>query len=118
MNNEISPFALMELYVDTMKKCGMFLQKADDDIIEYNIFEEFDIGVISFLHEQSLVRLENAGLISREIRQLSADLRKRFMELQNTDQWNCEAVRTSDKWEEILKISDAINHLLSEKQVV
>jgi hypothetical protein len=47
---QLSLKKLMELYVDTLSKCGTYLLSEDDKVVEYNIFEEFDIGIISFFH--------------------------------------------------------------------
>ncbi|KAF6578496.1 hypothetical protein MHB46_22425 [Paenibacillus sp. FSL H7-0703] len=64
---KISIEKLMELYVNTIDKCGTYLLSEDDMVIGYNIFEEFDTGVISFLHADILQKLNHAGLISDEM---------------------------------------------------
>ncbi|EHS58828.1 hypothetical protein [Paenibacillus sp. Aloe-11] len=64
---KISIEKLMDLYVDTIDKCGTYLLSQDDMVIGYNIFEEFDTGVTSFLHAYILQRLNDAGLISDEM---------------------------------------------------
>lgn len=102
----------MEFYVDTLKKCGTNLLKMSDEDIEYNVFEEFDVGAISFLHDNTLSKLEKANLITKEISKKSSVLRSKFLRLQNTDLWNVDSVRNSKKWNEILKLSDEIKSLL------
>lgn len=111
---DISVDKLMELYVDTLQKCGTHLLKMGDEDIEYNIFEEFDIGVISFLHDETLLKLKKANLITEKVSQKSSALRNKFMELQNTDQYNVESVRHSITWREILELSDEIKSLLNQ----
>jgi len=110
--NKISIDKLMELYVDTISKCGTYLISEDDIVIGYNIFEEFDIGVISFLHPDSLERLNDAGLISDEIMYKSSTLRDLVLELQQSDKWSINAVRNSIEWKKALELSDEIKIML------
>lgn len=79
--DKISIDRLMKLYVDTVSKCGTYLLSEDDIVIGYKIFEKFDTGVISFLHTDSLEKLNDAGLISDEIMQKSSTLRNLVLEL-------------------------------------
>ena len=109
---EISINKLMEFYVDTLEKCGENLLEMSDEDIKYNIFEEFDVGAISFLHDNTLSKLKEANLITEEISQKSSVLRSKFLLLQNTDLWNVVSVRNSENWNEILKLSDEIKSLL------
>ena len=78
----------MELFVDTLQKCGVHLLEMNDDI-GYYIFEEFDVGATTFLHENTLLILKTANLINGEISQKNSELRSKFMnlqDLQDTDQ--------------------------------
>ncbi|MDQ2087479.1 hypothetical protein RBH29_13690 [Herbivorax sp. ANBcel31] len=110
----ISVEKLMEFYVDTLQKCGTNLLEMSDEDIEYNIFEEFDVGAISFLHDDTLSKLKKANLITEEISHKSSVLRSKFMFLQNTDLWNVSSVRNNKSWDEILKLSDEIKSLLNQ----
>ncbi|WP_068498383.1 hypothetical protein [Paenibacillus kribbensis] len=104
---------LMELYVDTIDKCGTYLLSEDDMVIGYNIFEEFDTGVTSFLYADILQRLNDAGLISDEMMNKSSILRNLFLELQQGDEWNIDAVRSSSKWRKVLELADEIKGCLA-----
>lgn len=106
---DISLNKLLELYVDTLNKCGEYLLDKDDETIEYNIFEEFDIGMISFLHKDSLTKLFEAGLITKNDMEDAISIRKISLELQNKNEWNIESFRTSEKWKEMLNLCDKIN---------
>lgn len=64
---DISADRLMESYIDTLQKCGTYLLTMSDDDIEYYIFEEFDIGATTFLHDDTLTKLTKADLINKEI---------------------------------------------------
>jgi len=109
---KISIEKLMELYVDTIDKCGTYLLSEDDMVIGYNIFEEFDTGVISFLHTDVLQRLNDAGLISDEMVYKSSILRDLVLELQQGDEWNVNAVRNSPDWRKVLELADEIKGCL------
>ena len=102
----------MELFVDTLQKCGVHLLEMNDDDIGYYIFEEFDVGATTFLHDNTLLILRTANLINEEISQKSSELRSKFMNLQDTDQWNVNSVKSSKEWREILELSDEIKSLM------
>lgn len=106
--DKISLERLMELYVDTIKKGGTYLLNEDDAVIGYNIFEEFDIGVISFLHINNLRKLNDAGLISDDMMRKSSILRSLVLKLQQGDEWNVSAVRSSIEWLKVLELADEI----------
>jgi len=109
MGEEITIEAVYEYYTDTIQRCGMYLCNASDDDIEYEIFEEFDIGATSFLFDDVLHKLNDANLITEDIMIKSSLLRRKFFEIQGTPLWNIEAVRTSDEWKDILLLADEIN---------
>ena len=104
---------LMTDYIDTLQNCGLHLLEMSDEYIGYYIFEEFDGGVISFLHENTLSELRKANLITETISQKSAELRSKFMALESTDLWNVDSVKSSKEWREILELSDEIKSSLN-----
>ncbi|MCL9661758.1 hypothetical protein L2089_13740 [Paenibacillus hunanensis] len=105
---KISVEHLMELYINTLEKCGKYLLEEQDELIEYNIFEEFDTGVISFLHKDSLKRLHKAGLINNDIVQKSTHLRELVLNMQKGDEWNIHSVKSSPEWMRIFNLTDEI----------
>src|SRR5436305_1940697 len=64
---EISTAKLYNLYLDTVGRCTSELRNRSDEAIEYDLFEEFDAGVHSFLHDDNLAKLRHAGLIDDEM---------------------------------------------------
>ena len=112
MINEITIAKLKDLYLATLQKSGLYLLYEEDEVIEYNIFEEFDIGVMSFLHENNLAKLKNAGLISNNVMEKSSELRSKVIDLQQSQEWNVEGVRSSLKWRKVLELSDEIKRML------
>ena len=104
---------LIEFFVDTLQKCGMYLLEKNDEYIGYCIFEEFDSGATSFLHDDTLLRLKTANLINENVSQKCSELRSKFMKLQNTDHWNVDSVKFTKEWREILELSDEIKSLMA-----
>jgi hypothetical protein len=105
---QITEQQLLEFYNDTLDKCGTFLLDEDDDTIEYNIYEDFDIGIHSFFHINSLQKLYDSGLISADKFNESMLLHNKVIDLQDTDEWGFEHFRTSESWKEIMKLCDKI----------
>jgi hypothetical protein len=101
----------MELFVDTLNKCGLHLLTKSDEEIGYSIFEEFDTGATSFLHRNALAKLIEADLITEEAAQKCAVLREKVMKLQGTKEWNICSVKYSNLWREVLELSDQIKSL-------
>jgi hypothetical protein len=59
--SEISLAELYDLYLDTVGRCTSELKNRSDEEIQYNLFEEFDVGAHSFLQEDNLAKLHRAG---------------------------------------------------------
>ncbi|OPX42929.1 hypothetical protein CLHUN_32530 [Ruminiclostridium hungatei] len=112
MDTNISIDKLMDFYMDTLQKCGVYLLDMEDEDIEYNIFEEFDINVVSFLHQNTLSKLKDANLISEQIVEKSIELREKYLAMQNTEACNVESVRNNKEWRNILELSDNIKSLI------
>lgn len=75
---EITDKELFEYYIYTLNKCGLFLLNENDKIIGYSVFEEFDTGATTFLHQDNLNKLKDAGYISSDILTKSLELRGMF----------------------------------------
>lgn len=102
-----------ENFKSTIEECGSYLLLEDDDTIKHNLFEEFSIDAISFLHEDTLNLLLNEGMIDDDILEKSIELRNSFMQLdKNVELRSVEAVRTFEEWKRLLRISDEIRKLL------
>lgn len=116
MKNEITIEERYDLFVDTLNKCGMYLLNENDETISYFIYEEFDIGVVSFLHSDNLDTLMQNGYINKNIVSMCNNLRQLVFGLQNTEEWNLENIRNSIKWRNILELSDEIKLLLDNQK--
>lgn len=110
---KISDKQLMEMYLDTLEKCGAYLLKKSDEDIEYNLFEEFDIGATTFLHDTVLGKLKLAGYIDSNIIEKSKKLRNQYMLLQDSNEYTVEYVKRSARWRKIMELSDEIKELIT-----
>lgn len=111
----ISIIELNNLFIDTLQRCAYDLINKDDETIEYELFEEFDIGVNSFLHEDSLDLLLKDNFIDNDIKELSLKLREMFLLLEE-DKRTADSVRNDKDWHDILQLSDLIRKKLSSKK--
>jgi hypothetical protein len=97
----------------TIQECGSYLLTESDDTIKHNLFEEFSIDVISFLHEDTLNLFLDEGMIDDDILEKSIVLRNSFMQLEkNVELLSAEALRTFEEWKRLLSASDEIRKLL------
>jgi hypothetical protein len=109
---EISLKELDALFIDTLERGSMKLLQENDEEIEYQLFEEFDLGVHSFLHIDSLEKLEEAGFINEEIKTLSLELRELSRQLLDSEMIrNPNTVKTNKDWHKVLELSDRIREL-------
>jgi len=102
---------LFDLYNDTLQKCGTYLLQEDEETIEYNIYEEFDIGIHTFFYSDNLKRLYRRGFISLNKFNASFLLREKFIQLQDSTEWTIENFKISKKWEEIMELSDMLKFI-------
>lgn len=103
---------LYEYFLDTLSHCGSFIFGSSKEEIEYEIFEEFDIGVISFLHEDSLKQLLDSKLITFEIYSRCLLLRKNVLKLQELGLWKIDLVKVNERWKEIIMLCDEIKDMI------
>jgi uncharacterized protein YfaA (DUF2138 family) len=102
---------LFILYKDTLDRCGKFLYMEENEIIEFYLFEDFQTGIYSFLHEDNLKVLYLNDYISRIKMEKSLELRQKVINQLNDKNRTAEYVKTSDKWKEIILLCDEIKKL-------
>jgi len=98
---------LNDFFVDTIQRCTNDLLSKTDEVIECEILEEFDIGVISFLHENSLEQLFKNKYINENIKELSLKLREMYLSI-NEKKRNADSIRKDKQWHNIFKLADTI----------
>lgn len=106
----ISILELNELFIDTLQHGSSETLSKPDEEVEWHLFEEFDVGVISFLHEKSLSRLLAQGYINNEIKNLSSVLRRKAISLLKGER-NVNFARTDKGWAELFKLTDRVLRL-------
>lgn len=101
-------------FKSTIQEIGISLLSTDDENIEYNLFEEFSVDVISFLHEDTLNIFLDVGMIDETILEMSVQLRSKYIDLEKNkpELFNVNSVRVSEEWKIILELSDNIEELL------
>jgi hypothetical protein len=104
---EISTDQLYNLYLDAVGRCTSELRNLTDEEIEYNLFEEFDVGAHSFLHDDVLARLRDAGFIDDEMLAVSRDVRRRWLALQKRS-WSIEEVKSGKEWQDLFELCDRL----------
>ena len=109
--HEVDKPDLFELYKQTLEMCGVYLLHENDETIGYCIYEEFDIGVHSFLHAGCLEAFRASGLISHDKLDRSLLLRSKVLALQTSGEWGIEHFRASPRWREIMALSDEIKSM-------
>ena len=110
--DETSLQKLNDLFVDALERATKKLLSQADEEIEYQLFEEFDIGAHTFLEEKNLETLKVAGFIDEEIKNLSHELRRMSLELLDGKKpRNADTVKTDSDWHKVLELSDKIRDL-------
>src|SRR5438270_13288271 len=112
--SQISARELYELYLDTIARCNRDLLKRSDEQIEHELFEEFDVGAHSFLHEDNLLKLRDAGFIDDTTVSLSKEEREKWLSLQNAPR-NAAAVRADGQWKELFDLCERAGKLNSRR---
>ena len=90
-------------------------EKMGDEDIEYNVFEEFDIGATTFLHDTVLQRLKVAGFIDEAIGEKGKKLRYQFLSLQSSSAHTANAIRNDTRWLNLLELADEIKEMIAVK---
>lgn len=103
---------LYEFYKDTIGHCGAYLLNEDDDVIEYNIFEEFDIDIITFLYPDNLAVLVENGFINREQMEKSISIREEALKMDKEGLWQLHLIKTHERWRKLMLLCDELRNTL------
>ena len=98
---------LYEQYIYTLERCiPPVISKPDPELL-YDLFEEFDIGVRSYMHDVCLNVLFQAGMINSEIVEASKDIRTRWLALQRRS-WTIDEIKTNSEWRDLFALCGAL----------
>ncbi len=87
--------------------------RMNDKELYYYIFDEFLGNITAYISSYTLDRLENEGIIDKNIYDISSNIRNELLEMVNGPYWNVNAIKTSGQWEQIfekLKKLDVLIH--------
>ena len=110
--NKITNKQLFDLYVDTANRCSSDVKLLTDEEIEYNIFKEFDVGVMSFFHDDNLNKIIDEGVIKKEAFQISKEIRNRWIELDKNN-WTINEIKSHPVWNSLFFSCDRLIALLN-----
>ncbi|WP_088840904.1 hypothetical protein [Listeria sp. ILCC797] len=102
-------------FMDTLNKSGRFILDLSDEEIETFIFEDLIVGVTSFFSKNNLKELRENGLIDEEIEKKTYYLRKKVLDIDNTNLWSISSVKESSEWLDVFDLSDCLKEKLHEK---
>lgn len=111
---EITLHELYELFLDTIGRCTPDLRNRSDEEIWYNLYEQFDNGARSFLHDVNLIKLRDAGLIDDGIVVASKDIRSRWLALSER-KWTADEIRSNDEWTELFDRCHSLKQIAEER---
>lgn len=100
------------LYIDAIYSFGTHLLDLSDEMIAYEVFENFDLSAVSDLHKDNLLLFRFEGWIDLELFENTLALRSRFIDLMNGDLRSVHACRHSPEWREIMQLSDQIKQMI------
>ena len=106
--------AMHHRLIYSLKQCGKFLINSTDEIVEMNIFENFDVSMTNDASDDNLEMFVDNGWINDEMKEKCIELRNLYIDIKvNHPQiWNSKGVKTSRLWWEILDLADKIKHFL------
>lgn len=99
-------------YLRSLKMCEDVTRMNDKELYYY-IFDEFLGNITAYISSYTLDRLENEGIIDKNIYDISSNIRNELLGMVNGPYWNVNAVKTSGQWEQIfekLKKLDVLIH--------
>lgn len=109
--NQISVERLYELYIDTSTRCLSCVCNQSDEIMGYDLFEEFDSSVMAFFSDDALERLCKAGKISNEAAVASQRIRQFWIDL-DPYSFRVDEIRSHPKWKQLFSMCDELQGLL------
>lgn len=103
---------LYEVYIDASRRCLTSTSEQSDEIMAYDIFEEFDVGAYSYFTDEALQRLYDAGMIGDDAFVLSQRIRQFWLDL---DPYSFELgeIRQHPKWKQLFSMCDELHAILS-----
>lgn len=103
----ISNDRLFEFYVDALEHGASPVNDLSDEDFAHSVFEEFDTGAWSFLHDDNLERLRSAGYIDDQTVAASREVRQAWLSISTSDD-SVAAFRASPEWRRVSAMCDQL----------
>src|SRR5690348_6470757 len=87
---------------DTLGWCTSAVRSKDDEELLYDLYEQFDIGATSSLHDSTLSRLHRDGYIDDEMVVLSRQARQLWFFLSSRE-WSIPAIKSDPEWQTLFR---------------
>lgn len=104
-----------DFYLSSLERCTINLLQETDEVIGYEIFDEFTIEYPASLSKYTLEVLESNGIIDENIVCLSKELREKLLKLDGSLLWNINSVKKTSEWKAVLQLSDEIKGLILQR---
>lgn len=103
---------LFECLLETLDASSSKLLSLDDEMLGYTVFEDLSIDYTTFLQSYTLDALIDAYIITDEISDKCKILRNKISEIENSELWDMEYIKTDAKWLEVMNLSDEIKKMI------
>jgi hypothetical protein len=110
-----NPERLFENFRDGVEHCTTPAEDSDDEIVAYNLFEEFYGAAVAYLHDDSLRVLRSARLIDDDIVTFSQQARSIWfvlMEKRYENKTPIAEIRIDPEWQALFALCDEIKRRL------
>jgi hypothetical protein len=104
-----------EFFIDTLSRLGESKLQLNDDDLAHEIFEELDSEYHSFLHEWTVDRLIDGGLISHSLRQRILTLRENIRPIME-GKHEIILYRNDSDWSELRNEARSILNIITKKE--
>jgi hypothetical protein len=103
-----------DLFKSTLVKCSSDILSKSDDLFEHTLYEDLQISVVSFLHNNMLDVLIDEGYIDETIYNKVSELREIYLgeEKGILDLGDPDRIKSSTGFRKILDLADEIIELL------
>ena len=101
-----------DCFVETLEAYSTEILKMSDDELEEYLFDEVDGKIYAWLNEDHLNTMEEFGYIDAQIHRRAKALYQSYQNLDGSQLWDIQYVRTALEWSHIFYSAERILYLL------
>lgn len=105
---------LFESLIGTLDASSSKLIGLDDEMLGYTVFEELSVDYNVFLQGYTLDVLIDKYIITDEITDKCKVLYNKINEIENSELWDMEYIKTNAKWLDVMNLSDEIKKMITD----